>query len=513
LEYVRQKQVDIQKCSICIDPGSKKRPRDMEGDEYKEYRANILKKHKGITDAEEEVLTDYKFDPRKKYFVSVRGSQQYLVHGWQDCGLTKNKEAITYAKLNEMSDDEFFPCKCCVFTEKRIEFLMKEREEGKARYEELKQDEEKLQKKKEQGRKNDQRPERKEQKKVDRSQYPEIYREYFRKYEASEKGKANRSKEERKVMSFRRLAIRKGNTVNLSDAQIAFIQKMDCYYCGLEICGGHDRLDSTIHLYSEELIVPCDPFCNKIKSSQTKDEFLLAVELIHQYSHLKDHIPEEKYRELARQSTRKFEGSNYKVFKQHTIKRGMEFPLTEEEWNAKVRTECYLCGMSANLTSLSLDRVDNTLLTYKNALPCCPRCNFMKGDRPLSDFLDRIEKIASYVHQEITVVQSQYLTEANEEKYVNYNPKKLVIVGLPISETVYFSYNSEKHRYGWSFHSKQECADRFVQKGVIHKVTWKEALEKYCLLPCTYCHLQVSKEQFDLLPQPFKESRAPNNIS
>lgn len=44
-----------------------------------------------------------------------------------------------------------------------------------------------------------------------------------------------------------------------------------------------------------------------------------------------------------------------------------------------------------------IDRVDNTQgYTLANAVPCCKRCNQLKSDMQLKEFLSQIERILSH---------------------------------------------------------------------------------------------------------------------
>ena len=73
--------------------------------------------------------------------------------------------------------------------------------------------------------------------------------------------------------------------------------------------------------------------------------------------------------------------------------RGLEFALSLEDFERLATSECYLCGEQAT----GFDRVDSGQgYVQENVLPCCGRCNAMKSDMVLSEFLGQVSKIMSH---------------------------------------------------------------------------------------------------------------------
>lgn len=75
--------------------------------------------------------------------------------------------------------------------------------------------------------------------------------------------------------------------------------------------------------------------------------------------------------------------------------RKIKFKLTAEQFVASFYGKCcYLCGDEA----FGIDRVDSSIgYEVGNMEPCCTRCNLMKNDTGLNDFLTHIEKIKKHM--------------------------------------------------------------------------------------------------------------------
>jgi len=60
--------------------------------------------------------------------------------------------------------------------------------------------------------------------------------------------------------------------------------------------------------------------------------------------------------------------------------RGLEWTITWEEFEALAQRPCHYCESASPRTGSGLDRVDNRRgYTLDNVLPCCGRCNFIRG--------------------------------------------------------------------------------------------------------------------------------------
>lgn len=105
------------------------------------------------------------------------------------------------------------------------------------------------------------------------------------------------------------------------------------------------------------------------------------------------------------------ETSIYDAIKRSAIHRGLEFKLLKEEVVKLLHLPCHYCGnMESNIfkgrskTHKSkiykyngIDRVDNSKgYISENVVPCCWRCNDMKGGLSKQDFHKHVENIKKY---------------------------------------------------------------------------------------------------------------------
>lgn len=93
----------------------------------------------------------------------------------------------------------------------------------------------------------------------------------------------------------------------------------------------------------------------------------------------------------------------YYIYKRAAKSRGLDFELTKADFINLIKSPCYYCGIepSRRITYRSgtelingIDRAINTLgYTLENSLPCCKRCNTMKMDMDIHEFLEKISCI------------------------------------------------------------------------------------------------------------------------
>jgi len=102
---------------------------------------------------------------------------------------------------------------------------------------------------------------------------------------------------------------------------------------------------------------------------------------------------------------------NYKV---GAKKRGLEWDLTEEQFEEITQQDCYYCGAKPNNNSKGnhgnngnyiyngLDRIDNFKgYTKDNIVPCCKTCNFAKRDLTIQEFKDWTLDLYMYIKKEM----------------------------------------------------------------------------------------------------------------
>lgn len=75
------------------------------------------------------------------------------------------------------------------------------------------------------------------------------------------------------------------------------------------------------------------------------------------------------------------------------IKRNLSFTISLLEFNLLTLSPCFYCGAEANPRN-GLDRVKNNIgYEFRNCVPCCHKCNWMKKDFSVEVFLSHVEKI------------------------------------------------------------------------------------------------------------------------
>lgn len=103
-------------------------------------------------------------------------------------------------------------------------------------------------------------------------------------------------------------------------------------------------------------------------------------------------------------------------YKRSARLRNVEWRLTRNEFESLVTKECAYCGAEPRTRRFSvwihkegrsencetkervngIDRVDNAIgYTPSNSVACCKRCNAMKSDMGLSEFMEHIARIVS----------------------------------------------------------------------------------------------------------------------
>ena len=76
-----------------------------------------------------------------------------------------------------------------------------------------------------------------------------------------------------------------------------------------------------------------------------------------------------------------------------------EFKLTLEEYTSLTKDDtCHYCKGNLNSTGLALDRLDNKKpYTIDNCVPCCAKCNNLRGDYLTPEEMKRVVKLLKRV--------------------------------------------------------------------------------------------------------------------
>lgn len=81
----------------------------------------------------------------------------------------------------------------------------------------------------------------------------------------------------------------------------------------------------------------------------------------------------------------------------HSAKaRGLVNELSRDDYDTLTQQPCRYCGgFSEGRSHVGVDRIDNAIgYTKPNSIPCCERCNWMKCEMRLVDFLAHVRRIA-----------------------------------------------------------------------------------------------------------------------
>jgi hypothetical protein len=102
-----------------------------------------------------------------------------------------------------------------------------------------------------------------------------------------------------------------------------------------------------------------------------------------------------KYREDNEERYLKY---RWNEFNRNASKRKGSIQILKEQWHQIVRQPCYLCGfIPEGFLINGLDRVDNENgYTPENIKSCCFKCNKLKLNWEITEFLDQVKKIEAY---------------------------------------------------------------------------------------------------------------------
>ncbi len=96
----------------------------------------------------------------------------------------------------------------------------------------------------------------------------------------------------------------------------------------------------------------------------------------------------------------RYVSSNYRfnLLRAKSKHREMPMELSFEAYKALIEGKnCHYCGLSVFSSGSGLDRLDsNKGYIEGNCVPCCYRCNVMKGDLPTDEFYEQVERILAH---------------------------------------------------------------------------------------------------------------------
>lgn len=193
---------------------------------------------------------------------------------------------------------------------------------------------------------------------------------------------------------YKRDAVRKKRVFELTLDEFRAIVAKPCAYCGkieeLDY-NGVDRVDNSNGYITDNCVAACK-ICNLMKSNHTVTEFQNHCKAI--YCYVSTKVPSEL--RLIWTHKNKCSYTMYKT--RNATKRGLEFIITEKEYNEFKLGTCYLCGtVGSKGCENGIDRIDSSKgYQFSNCMSCCPWCNRFKNATPYAEFVDQCQKIVLY---------------------------------------------------------------------------------------------------------------------
>lgn len=82
-----------------------------------------------------------------------------------------------------------------------------------------------------------------------------------------------------------------------------------------------------------------------------------------------------------------------KSYKNRANRKGIDFSLSEEEFEALINADCTYCPSSGG----TIDRIDSKKgYVSGNCQPCCSMCNMMKYQYDANTFMNQIKRIYNH---------------------------------------------------------------------------------------------------------------------
>ena len=103
--------------------------------------------------------------------------------------------------------------------------------------------------------------------------------------------------------------------------------------------------------------------------------------------------------------------SRYGMYKKSAERRSFEFNLTKEEFKSLVLQNCSYCGSApsnvhqathcnGSFVGNGVDRVNSLKgYTVENCVPCCKKCNHMKLNYSVDEFIGHMQKILQHLRK------------------------------------------------------------------------------------------------------------------
>lgn len=186
----------------------------------------------------------------------------------------------------------------------------------------------------------------------------------------------------------------RGYVVELADAEMEAMLKSPCVYCGTppDPFNTIDRLDNR-QGYVAGNVSACCKTCNMMKGCLDPQTF------IERCAHISscNGGPGKPCSSWANTSPK---GVTMQICTRSARKKGLEFGLTEEEYNALTSGTCVFCHRpSTDEHKNGIDRVDPASgYLPGNCVTCCGQCNIAKKRMSADEFVARARDIAGRDH-------------------------------------------------------------------------------------------------------------------
>ena len=105
----------------------------------------------------------------------------------------------------------------------------------------------------------------------------------------------------------------------------------------------------------------------------------------------------------ARQWYKKSPSAMYKLYQKSAEHRGIEFNIAKDDFIKLLKQDCVYCGSTPPMDSgrNGLDRIDNQKgYSLDNVVPCCFKCNQMKGKLSRKEFYEHINKVLNQLKEQ-----------------------------------------------------------------------------------------------------------------
>ena len=161
-----------------------------------------------------------------------------------------------------------------------------------------------------------------------------------------------------------------------------FLGKVGKFWCNLSRSKKADK--SKLQLEIPDHLA--DSFSSSIQATVSKR---LKVTPFHSHPLMAD--AQNRSRHAKR---KKFASYRWAEFQRQAKRRRLAVAITQGHHALLTTRACLYCGMMST-EAIGIDRFNNEEgYTIKNSVPCCKRCNFMKADMSIFDFLQHVMLIA-----------------------------------------------------------------------------------------------------------------------